>query len=221
MAQGRGNVRVTMLASLGPAPVSHVDAAFYPAAWSVGTALGLPPATAGYDVAQILYSESTIVPSSMNSIGCGGINGFCPGSLSGISVADFVKLSASQQLLQYVQPFWAKRVKQFGGIDRAVDLYWLNWYPATYKRGVPGTYIVNPHVGAGDYEISGGRSVATVNDLQAFLTRGANDTRWKAIKQNLAPFAPIAVPAAASSGLLAYGALVASLGVAWWVWRHA
>jgi hypothetical protein len=196
--------------------VSGIDAAFYPAAWKVGLALGLSPATAGFDVAQILYSESGITPTSINSIGCGGINGFCPGSLTtSITMSAFRQLTASQQLLQYVWPFWAARVRSKGGIDRAVDLYWLNWYPATYVRGAAQSYVVNPNVGALDSSISHGKSYATVADLQAFLDRVKRQARWKAVAKNLAPYA---IPGLTVEAARDFGPYIA-LGLAgalWW-----
>jgi hypothetical protein len=197
--------------------VSGIDPGFYPAAWKVGLALGLSPSSAGYEVASILYSESSITPSVVNSIGCAGINQFCPGSMpTGITTAQYVQLTASQQLVGYVWPFWAARVRAVGGIDRAADLYWLNFYPATYKRGAPGSYVVDPNVGALDSGLSRGKTYVTVDDIQAFLDRIHTQSRWKAIKANLAPYAVpgLLAPVGGWKGLLAYGAVAVSLG-AW------
>lgn len=195
-------------------PVSSIDAAFYPAAWKVGLALGLPPTTAGFDISKILYSESSITPSSMNSIGCVGINQFCPGSLpSGITAAAYQQLTASQQLLGYVWPFWAARVKAKGGIDRMRDLYWLNWLPATYYRGAGDSAIVVPNVGALDRAVSQGKTYATASNLDAWVASRCHGTRWLHIAANLAPYA---VPPILSHKAAAIIGMVSAAGIAAW-----
>jgi hypothetical protein len=200
--------------------VSGIDPGFYPAAWKVGLALGLSPSSAGYDVARILYFESSITPSVVNSIGCAGINQFCPGSMpAGIATAQYVQLTASQQLVGYVWPFLANRVHQYGGIDGARDLEWLNYYPATYRRHAPGSTVVNPHPAGADLPLARGKPYIDAADIEACLTQGPKwqQARWKAIQANLAPFAvpSLLAPVGGWKGLLAYGAFAASLG-AWW-----
>ena len=197
--------------------VSGIDSEFYPAAWKVGLALGLSPERAGYDVAKLLFSESSITPSAQNSIGCVGINQFCPGSQpAGISPAAYKNLPASQQLLSYVWPFWATRVGQHGGIDRIRDLYWLNYYPATYKRGSPDNAIVNPRVGAGDAVLARGKTYVTAADLDAFIASRCHGTRWLGILGNLSPYA---VPAllGGKNGLVALGIAGAAAGTFWYL----
>jgi hypothetical protein len=130
-----------------------------------------------------------------------------------------VQLPASQQLVGYVWPFWVARVKAAGGIDRAADLYWLNYYPATYRRHAPATYVVNPNVSSLDRALSGGKTYATVADLQAFLERIRTQARWKAIKANLAPYAApgLLAPVGGWQGILAGVTLSVSIGGWWWL----
>jgi hypothetical protein len=202
--------------------VAGIDQPFYPAAWKVGLALGLTPEDAGYGVAKILYSESGISPSVKNSIGCVGINQFCPGSQpAGITVAAYAQLPASTQLLQYVWPFWANKIRAFApnGISRAVDLYWLNWGVPSghpFVKNAPGNYIVNSNVGTLDRGISGGKTYATVSDLQAWLDRVNNQTKWKAIHANLAPYAVTNLAALAGTSSLATAGIVGAAAAFWW-----
>jgi hypothetical protein len=191
-----------------------IDPAFYPAAWSVGKALGLYPWRAGYDVASILFSESSIWPTAQNSIGCVGINQMCPGTLT-VAPATYISLSASQQLQQYAYPLWLGRVHRYGSIASARDLYWLNYYPATYKPRSSSSTVVNPNTGGGDAALSQGKRYVTAGDLESFLNLRCQGARWNAIHANLAPYAtwnPFKVAGtAAALGAIGYAG--------WYLWR--
>lgn len=192
-----------------------MDSPFYPACWVVGSYLGLPPSTAGYNIGGLLYSESSVTPTAINSIGCGGLNGFCPGSLpSGITMSAFRGLSASEQLTKWIGPWWLRRVKQYGGIDDIGDLYWLNYWPATYKRGQSDSAIVNPHVAALDAALAHGKTYVTKGDMIQFLSGRCRGHRWDAIALNLASYA---VPGPTLPMLGAAVAGAAALGVWWYV----
>lgn len=83
----------------------------------------------------VLYSESGFDPSRPNQAGSphyglGQTSGDAIAG-AGMSVADFLALSASQQISQFVGPFMLALVKQYGPLRSATRVYQGNYVPSS------------------------------------------------------------------------------------------
>lgn len=164
---------------------SDIDAAFIPALISGANQLGADP----FGLAAILYSESGIHSNIKNSIGCVGINQFCPSTAAAMGITDmaaYQQLPASKQWA-YVMKFWSSLIKAHNATPSARDIYWLNFLPATYVKGVDDTHVItsSASIVAANPGFSRGKSYITTGDLSDAIANAvkSNPTRWAAIAQ--------------------------------------
>lgn len=205
--------------------VSGVDDAFPAAIVQVAAQLDADPV----DLANVLYSESGIHPSTVNSIGCLGINQFCASSgrenLPGWPGDHaYVQLSASEQLLHFVGPWWGRLKMQHGisGPLTGRDLYWLNFLPGLFVPNAPDSYVItrNASYVADNPGFAQGKSYITAGDISRALVaaRSQNPDRWNAIAQAIANAQVQAAPSPAVAilmpGRVGAGGVVLAAGLA-------
>jgi hypothetical protein len=176
-----------------PSSVSNIDDDFYGKLVDGARRLGVEPVS----MALVMFAESGINPKAFNAKGgASGINQFMPATLNkvapGLDPASYRQLSASQQL-DYVLKFWASLYAAHPGANQgaARDLYWLNFYPATYVPGAPDDYVIttNPKIIAANPAFG---SPITPGGLKRFLDKQAanSPTRWNAIVDNIQNLTP-------------------------------
>lgn len=165
---------------------AHLDASFAPAVCDVAEAFG------GSDplgIAALLFSESDINPTIENSIGCVGINQFCPSTAKAMGIEDqqaYRQLSACQQLRNFVFPFWSELVKahHVPFPVSARDLYWLNFLPATYVPNAPDSHVITRDPGIiseNEGFDTQHKGFITAGDMQLALVNAAHGQRWDEI----------------------------------------
>jgi hypothetical protein len=151
--------------------------------------LALPARIDPKGAAALMLSESGLVPSARNSIGCVGINQLCGSSqrvFAPLSVAQYRSLSASGQL-PYVFRFWNSLNRKGAAWLSGRDLYWLNFLPATYVPGAPDSHVIVPP-GSGYYAANasldhGHKGYITAGDLWIALANAMhkNPALWNAL----------------------------------------
>ena len=218
---------------------TDLDANFEPTLIRVAADLGLPDPLM---LANVLFAESRIKPDlPPNSIGCVGINQFCPGTLEywfNPSGADpktitkeqqrenaerFRELSASQQL-----EIAGRFLRSKGTFSSARDLYWANFLPATLQKGasdetvIAASGMVYPRGLTGEKVIAAnpgflhGKDYITAGDLKQTLADVAQGARWNEIVRRVRAVqggAPVYVPELPSARQAAMGLLTVAATV--------
>lgn len=106
-----------------------LDDAFPSTLWQVYVQTGIRPEW----ITPVLFSESGLEPTTVNSIGCAGINQLCSGWLNtiGMTAQQYAALPASQQLIQGVIPYMKDAVARYGPLRSGTRVYQANYLPAT------------------------------------------------------------------------------------------
>lgn len=171
--------------------VANLSDAFWQKLWEVANDLGADPRTLGL----LLFEESGINPAAKNSIGCVGINQFCPGTFSGfvdVSVEDYLALSAEEQLDPYVKKYWAAGPS--GSLATPRDIFWRSLWPATWKPNAPASAVVLSGA-PGKANTLGGRVtgpdwVMTAAMIDDYLADVAGASGWQLALQKISDFDP-------------------------------
>jgi hypothetical protein len=97
--------------------------------------------------AGLLLAESGLNPRAINSIGCAGLNQFCPGTLQSFfrgTPNEYAALAASQQM-QLIRRFWQGHAASHGKsvyAGNGRNLYWVNFLPDSYNGGVDDSWLI-------------------------------------------------------------------------------
>lgn len=157
--------------------VADRTAADFQALWDVANRLNADPKVLGL----ILFEESGMDPGAWNRFNCAGINQFCPGtyeSYVSVPVAEYVTWSMAEQLVPVGQ-YWAS--KPDGGLDTARDLFWLSFWPKTWRKNASRDTVVvsDPSVVAANPAIAPGKSVITAGDIDDYLDSVRQSPGWQ------------------------------------------
>lgn len=187
------------LAPMSPAMgnVHNLSDAFWTAIWEVAGRLHADASVLCF----ILYEESGINPAAQNSIGCVGINQFCPGTYEGfvsIPKDQYLALAAEDQLVPYVEKYWA--AGPAGSLAMARDIFWRSLLPATWKPNAdPSTVVNDPAILGASYaaKVAAANpigqtdpSVITAGDIDRYLSKIMNSDGWAYCQGKLAQFDP-------------------------------
>jgi len=211
-----------------------IDAGFEPALFILARALNVPP----LGLAMLLFSESDLRPRARNGL-CVGINQMCPGTLEGYVNPAGIKpgqkdvpsslysqnadayqaMSASEQMRAGVAPLWTSRARQYGGVDSPEDVYWLNFFPATYKRGLPTTAVVTDAAWAiqDNPSLANGKSYITKGDLGTAMRRATtrDPKRWAEVAARVNAYAAAGRPGPGTGAAVGIAAiLIAAIAAA-------
>ncbi len=109
-----------------------LDDAFWPALWSLSTAVGTRPET----LLAVWFAESGLDPAAKNSIGCLGLNQTCPSANGGPGFPNgdadaYAQAPASQQLAWIAQQVTSAVHLNGGPFLSAARYYQANFLPAT------------------------------------------------------------------------------------------
>jgi hypothetical protein len=164
------------------------------ALWNWANKLGTTPEVIGIT----LFEESGMNPGAKNSIGCVGLNQFCPGTYEywvKIPAEDYLTLSMAQQL-DYIGPFWQSKPSW----STARDLFWLNFLPATYVPNAdPSTILNDPNklgesyaekVAAANPGIAKGQTYITAQMIDDYLASFEQSPGWQLALQKIAQYNP-------------------------------
>lgn len=159
--------------------------AFGDALWRVSDATGIRPEWQ----LPVLYLESGFDPSVVNTIGCVGLNQFCPGSYGqyvSVPVDEYRAWPASQQLAGPVLAYW-RDAQRYGSIRSATRLMLAQLGPALLGSAKTLGSVVYAAPGAAYAGNSGfdaaGKGYFTVQDLADAMTHAS---RAPAVQQALA-----------------------------------
>jgi hypothetical protein len=178
--------------------VHDVSDQFWQDLWDVANRLGTTP----YVLGLLLFEESGLNPAAKNSIGCVGINQFCPGETHGqpdyskgtypgfvdIPVEQYLALSPEGQL-PYVAKYWAAGPS--GSLASARDVFWRSLLPATWKPNADPSAVVNdPAILGAHYaaQVAAGNpitpsvketGVITAGDIDAYLASVEASPGWQ------------------------------------------
>jgi hypothetical protein len=182
-----------------------------------GATLGASP----FDLLQIFFTESGFDPKALNSMGCVGVNQFCPGTFGkavpGLSQTGYRNLSAGDQLRRYVVPFLSQ--KPPSAMRSARDLYWVNWRPATFLAGAPDSHVIFAPASGDlglDAGLGHGKPFVTAGDLRQFVDEHTlPSAKFHELASRLARIGPSSAPIASrvggagvALGFLALGAVI-------------
>jgi hypothetical protein len=170
--------------------VQNLPASFWSALWAVASRLGASP----YVLGLVLYEESGINPAEKNSIGCVGINQFCPGTYEyfvDMPPAQYLELSAEEQLT-YVAKYWASKPR--AGLASVRDVFWLSLTPVTWVPNAdPSTVVNDPAKLGASYAAAVAvanpgiavNGVITAGSIDAYLARFEASAGWQYAKAQL------------------------------------
>jgi hypothetical protein len=192
---------VGFFAGGGAAPfvsVTKTDDPFWPVFVADSRSMGVDPR----DVAAVMLAESGLNPRAANvqkgvpvALGINQLAGASNwakflGPL-GLSPDDYLNLPASVQWTKVAGPFFRGVVSSHPGVrgaraeNRARDLYWLNYRPATYVEDAPEDFPIIPwKSGDGDSVlVLPGDNAIRPAGLRAFLMKAQaqNAPRWASI----------------------------------------
>jgi hypothetical protein len=161
------------------------------ALWTWSQTLGTTPQILGL----LLFEESGMDPGVANSMGCVGLNQFCPGTYESwvdLDADDYLDLSMKEQL-DYIGPYWQS--KPDGAFDSTRDLFWLSLTPVTWVRHASSGTVVNDanilgaryatQVASANSGIAQGRSTITAGDIDSYLDSVAQSPGWQYALQRI------------------------------------
>jgi hypothetical protein len=164
------------------------------ALWTWATKLGTTPDVIGIT----LFEESGMDPGAKNSIGCVGLNQFCPGTYEywvNIPANEYLILSMAQQL-DYIGAFWQSKPAW----STARDLFWLNFVPATYVANAdPSTILNDPNkigaslaasIASANPGIAQGQQYITAGMIDDYLASFEQSPGWQLALQKIAQYDP-------------------------------
>lgn len=181
-----GEERHMRPASHGQGGVAKRTVADWQALWRWASELDTTP----YVLGLLLFEESGMDPGIANSIGCVGLNQFCPGTyeywVKDRTPDEYLQLSMADQL-DYIGPFWQSKPKK--AVLTTRDLFWINFLPATWVPNATRATIVNDptklgakyalQVAQGNSVIAQGRPNITAGDIDDYLAGVAQASGWK------------------------------------------
>jgi hypothetical protein len=193
----------------GMGSVASLSDEFWQTLWSVANDLGADPKVLGL----LLWEESGITAHIKNSIGCAGINQFCPGwtngapdyskgtyaGFVGIPIDQYLALAAEGQLDPYVKKYW--KAGPDGSLATPRDIFWRSLLPATWKADAdPSTVVNDPAVLGASYAAQVAKQnligwqatsgVITAGDIDRYLAHKALDAGWQLALTKIAQFDP-------------------------------
>lgn len=155
--------------------------AFGDALWKVSDETGIRPEWALPVIS--LETRGTFDPAIVNSIGCVGINQFCPSAYSRyvhVPVEEYRRWSASRQLAGPVLDFWKNAVRAYGPIRSATKLMMAQFGMPTISKPLDGVVFRSP---SKEYSANcttrpcgldpTGKGYITVRDIANMLARRA------------------------------------------------
>jgi hypothetical protein len=162
------------------------------ALWSWAEELGTTP----YVLGLLLFEESGMDPGIANSIGCVGLNQFCPGTfeywVKDQTPDEYLQLSMAEQL-DYIGAFWKSKPSKAMLTTR--DLFWINFLPATWNPNATRATVVNDpaklgakyalQVAQGNPAIAQGRSVILAGDIDDYLAGVEKAPGWQLAKSRI------------------------------------
>jgi hypothetical protein len=114
------------------------------ALWDLYAATGVRPEF----LIPMFSFESGLNPASSNSLGYSGLNGIASAYLTslGLTEAAYVTWSASEQIAQVIEKFFAGVVATYGPLTSGIRVYQGNFYPASlaYAPGLDDAIVKAP-----------------------------------------------------------------------------
>lgn len=173
--------------------VSKIDDAFWPALVTDARAWGVDPR----DLAAVMFAESGLNPRAVNPDpegGAVGINQLFRSNWKkflfdrGMSVEEYSALPASEQWKRVAGPFFRGVIESHPDVrgaapeNRARDLYWLNYKPATYVPNAPEDHPIGKDSANSALQLPGDPIVRPAG-LRAFLEKQQRQggPRWAGI----------------------------------------